>query len=81
MEKCSRGRMVQVGALKQPLRGGFVVLNSVSVALFSFLFFLLFPVKFLVEQENEQVDVDGGPLEELHHRHAFVLQLEEILVF
>lgn len=44
-------------------------------------FLSLFPVEFLVEQENEQVDVDGGPVEELHHRHAFVLQLEEILIF
>lgn len=39
---------------------------------------LLF-IKLLVEQENEQVDVDGGPIKELHHGHAFILQLEEIL--
>lgn len=52
---------------------------SVSLALFSPLFFLLFPIKFLVEQENEQVDVNGGPVEELHHCHAFILQLEQIL--
>ena len=50
--------------------------QSVSVALFSL---SLFPIKFLVEQENEQVDVDGGAIEELHHRHALVLQLEQIL--
>lgn len=40
--------------------------------------FLLF-IKLLVEQENEQVDVDGGPIKELHHGHAFILQLEEVL--
>lgn len=46
---------------------------------FCILFFHLFPIELLVEQENKQVDVDGGPVEELHHRHTFILQLEEIL--
>lgn len=54
---------------------------SVCSPFILFFFFFLFPIKFLVEQENEQVDVDGGPVEELHHRHAFILQLEEILIF
>lgn len=54
-----------------------------SVALFFFFFeiplLLLLPIELLVEQENEQVDVNGGLVEELHHRHSFILQLEEIL--
>ena len=39
----------------------------------------LFPIELLVEQEYEQVDVDGGPVKELHHGHSFILQLQEIL--
>jgi hypothetical protein len=39
----------------------------------------LFPIELLVEQEYKQVDVDGGPVKELHHGHAFILQLQEIL--
>lgn len=52
---------------------------EISVCSPSYPFLLLLPIKLLVEQENEQVDVDGGLIEELHHRHAFILQLEEIL--
>lgn len=40
---------------------------------------LSFAVKLLVEQEDEQVDIDGGAIEELHHGHTFILQLQEIL--
>ena len=39
----------------------------------------LFPIELLVEQEYKQVDVDGGPVKELHHGHPFILQLQEIL--
>lgn len=49
------------------------------MSVFLFSSFYLFPIKLLIEQENEQVDIDGGSVEELHHRHAFILQLEEIL--
>lgn len=49
-----------------------------SVSL-SILFCHLFPIKLLVEQENKQVDIDGGPVEDLHHCHTFILQLEKIL--
>lgn len=65
--------MVQVRAFCNP-ESGFCGLNQ---CLLPFLF--LFSIKFLVEQENEQVDIDGGPIEELHHCHPFILQLEEIL--
>lgn len=35
----------------------------------------------LVEEEDEQVDVDLRLVEHLHHRHTFVLQLQQVLVF
>lgn len=58
---------------------GFVVYISVCSPLILFPLFSLLPIKLFVEQENEQVDVDGGTIEELHHCHAFILQLEEVL--
>jgi hypothetical protein len=39
----------------------------------------LFSIKLLVEQEDKQVDIDGGPVEELHHSHTLILQLQEVL--
>lgn len=73
-ERCSRVRDSPGRDVVPPSMGAVVI--SVSVA--SFLIHS-FPIKFLVEQENEQVDVDGGLVEELHHCHTFVLQLQEIL--
>lgn len=35
----------------------------------------------LVEEEDEQIDVDLCLVEHLHHRHALVLQLQQVLVF
>lgn len=76
---CGTAGAVQLrgGAFQQPFKEGLFFFNSVSLFLFSS--FYLFPIKLLIEQENEQVDVDGGSVKELHHRHTFILQLEEIL--
>ena len=38
-----------------------------------------FVEELLVEQEDEQVHVDLGFIEHLHHRYALVLQLQQIL--
>lgn len=35
--------------------------------------------KLLVEEEDQEVHVDFGPVEHLHDRHTFVLELEEVL--
>lgn len=67
--------MVQVRAFCNP-KSGFCGLNQ---CLLPFDPLVLFPVKFLVEQENEQVDIDSGSVKELHHCHTFILQLEKIL--
>lgn len=40
----------------------------------------LFLEELFVEKENEQVDVDLGLVKHLHHGHALVLQLQEVLV-
>lgn len=69
---CKKARMVEVRALSDPLKG---VLWFIYQCLLPFSSLSLFPIKLLVEQENEQVDIDGGPVEELHHRHPFILQL------
>jgi hypothetical protein len=36
-------------------------------------------VEFSVDEEDEEVDVDLGFVEHLDHRHALILQLEQIL--
>lgn len=40
---------------------------------------LSLPQKFLVEEEDEKVDVDLGLVEEFHYRYTFVLELQEVL--
>ncbi len=35
--------------------------------------------EFLVEEEDEQVDVYLGLIEHLHHRYALILQLQQVL--
>ena len=37
------------------------------------------PQQFLVEEEDEKVDVDLGLVEELHNSYTFVLELQEVL--
>ena len=44
-------------------------------------FFQRFAVEFAIEQENEEVDVDFGFLENVEHRHAFELHLQQVLHF
>lgn len=40
----------------------------------------LFFKELLVEEEDEQVDIHFGLIEHLHHGHALVLELQEVLV-
>lgn len=39
----------------------------------------LFPIKLLVQKEDEQIDVNFGFIKHLHDGHAFVLQLQQVL--
>lgn len=40
----------------------------------------LFAVELLVKQENEEVNIYSSPIEQLHHCHTLVLQLQQVLL-
>jgi len=40
----------------------------------------LFAIELFVEQENEEVNVYSSSIEQLHHCHPLVLQLEQVLI-
>lgn len=43
--------------------------------------FFSFVEELFVEEEDEQVDVNFCFVKHLHHRHAFILELEQVLVW